>query len=236
VFNLDKTFFTKKKYLESSNFWFKNFISGFGILPFLEGIRNQISEIQLIQLIPGFYYFLLLLIFFYLIWQSSTIFVPIYKKDKKKLIGIKLIIKLKFNLIKRFSYFLLLTIFLIILISILPISLDCFNNTSEEEIFSSWTFSEVLNLEILFLLLLLFLSQTPLEFSKCLHYEVKSSYITQAWRKTFFFLVLFSGSLTPTIDGNTQLNFASCASSLFLIYADLNQKKDIHLEKEFYGN
>ena len=63
MFCLDGNFLLETFYIVSFDFYGKIFLLFFGVLLFLEGIRSQIPEIDLLQLVPGFYFFLCFIVF-----------------------------------------------------------------------------------------------------------------------------------------------------------------------------
>jgi Sec-independent protein secretion pathway component TatC len=80
------------------------------------------------------------------------------------------------------------------------------------------------------------LSQSPVEISRGILGEKKIQALPKSWRQIVFFLILSAGSLTPTIDGNTQLSFAGCTISLFGVLINLVQKRNDSQEKIIYGS
>jgi Sec-independent protein secretion pathway component TatC len=75
----------------------------------------------------------------------------------------------------------------------------------------------VITLEIVLLTILLSLCQIPIIFIVSLNNEKEISVLPEYWKTISFVIFIFSGILTPTIDGYTQLSFAFSALSLYLI-------------------
>jgi len=64
MLNLDETLYLTDSYIKQKDFYLKSFLYSFGVLLFVDILRNQVSEVNLLQLVPGFY--LILLFFFHL--------------------------------------------------------------------------------------------------------------------------------------------------------------------------
>ena len=101
--------------------------------------------------------------------------------------------------------------------SVIPLSLDSFNSYGENTLENIWSFDEVITLEIVLLTILLSLCQIPIIFIVSLNNEKEISVLPEYWKTISFVIFIFSGILTPTIDGYTQLSFAFSALSLYLI-------------------
>ena len=82
--------------------------------------------------------------------------------DFKKEYGTKTTGKISLILISKTSNFFLFSIFILALITIVPLSLDSFNYYSEEALENLWSFEEVLNLETILLFYLSLFSQIPI--------------------------------------------------------------------------
>ena len=101
--------------------------------------------------------------------------------------------------------------------SVIPLSLDSFNNYGEKTLENIWSFDEVITLEIILLIILLTLSQIPLFILIGLNNEKEKNILPEFWKPLSFIIFIVSGLLTPTIDGYTQLSFAFSSLSLYLI-------------------
>jgi len=225
MLNLDETIYFKAKYNNQNDILLKGICSFFGIFIVLDIVRGQVSEVKLLQLVPGFY-LILLFISFVSILSFSTFFSNLSKEgDNKKQYGTKTLNKLKIIIFTKFKFFLFFTVLLVILNTIIPLSLDSFNNYGEKTLENLWSLDEVLTLEIILLFLLLLLSQFPVFIISYLTSEIKIISLPEYWKLISFLIFLASGLVTPTIDGYTQLSFAFAALSLYLLIINLLQKR-----------
>jgi hypothetical protein len=55
MFNLDEPLVINNSYFVQRDLYLKAFLYSFGVIIFIEIVRSQIAEIDLLQLIPGFY-------------------------------------------------------------------------------------------------------------------------------------------------------------------------------------
>lgn len=233
MLNLDQTLNLTLKYNKKQNYERNVIFYFFAIFSFLELLRGQVPEINLLQLIPGFYLLVLFLSFLYLILLSQFwIRLPLEIENRKGF-GTKTIGKINFFILLKFSTLLFFLILIISLNTILPISLDFFNSSDEKSLENLWSFDEVLNLEIFLLVFLLFLSQIPLGIISYLNTEKNVNILPSLWKPIVLFVVIFSGFITPTIDGYTQINFALASISLYLIIINTVEKRVL---SKFLGN
>ena len=79
MLNLDETLYLTDSYIKQKDFYFKSFLYSFGVLLFVDILRNQVSEVNLLQLIPGFYLILLFFSFLFLVITSD--FIVGFSKD-----------------------------------------------------------------------------------------------------------------------------------------------------------
>jgi hypothetical protein len=225
MFSLDQNFFSEIFYLSKIDFYFKPFICFLGIFLFLEGIRNQISEIDLLQLVPGFYFFLCFILFLIFLFLSELILRIPLQIDSIQSIGTKTKNKMELNILLKLSFFLFSNLLLLIVNTILPLSLDYFNNSGEKTLENIWSLNEVILLEVIFLILLLFLSQTPLFFLINFNTKKTIKILSQFWKILILGITIAAGFFTPTLDGYTQLSFASFTLSFYLFLVNSLQKK-----------
>jgi hypothetical protein len=225
MLNLDETLSLNLYYILQRDFYWKAILYSLGVFIFVDILRAQIAEVNLLQLIPGFYLILLFLSFLFLLFSSDFIFrVPI-EFDNKKEFGTKTLTKIELFILLRFSFFFLFSILLFVLNSIIPLSLDSFNSYGEKTLENIWSFDEVLNLEIILLCLLIFLSQIPIFLISYLSTEKENQILPEFWKILSLLIFIISGFLTPTIDGYTQLSFSFFAISLYLIVINFVQKR-----------
>jgi hypothetical protein len=162
MLNLDETLYLTDSYTKQKDFYLKSFLYSFGVLIFVDILRNQVSEVNLLQLIPGFYlFFLFSTFFFFLIFSNFFVDIPSFL-DRKKIFGTKTIVKLNVSLNFLLSLLLSFFTFALSVITIVPISLDSFNSYGEKTLENIWSFDEVIGLETLLNSALFFFSQLPL--------------------------------------------------------------------------
>jgi len=111
MLNLDETLETTFTYSIQKNFFSKFFFYSLGVISFINFLREQIPEIKLIQLIPGFYILLLFTSLLYLFFASDFQSNLPSEIDFKKEYGTKTTGKISLILISKtstFFYFLFL--------------------------------------------------------------------------------------------------------------------------------
>lgn len=214
MFNIDDTLFLLSDYNKQRDLYLKIFKQLGGVLSFVEILRAQVSEINLLQLIPGFYLILLFLSLSILCFFSDYFLFSIVEKDFEKKIGTKTISKKRSLWIKNAQYFFFSTILLLVLNTVIPIGLDSFNSYDEKTLEDLWSFDEVISLEVTLLIILIFLSQCPIFVIESFTTEKDRNYLFGFGKLLGFISFLVAGILTPTIDGYTQISFAF--STLFL--------------------
>jgi hypothetical protein len=183
---------------------------------YIDGVRQQISEINLLQLVPGIYLILLFTSFILLIIWSSFISNNLYDVDYISLSGTKTLERMGSKIVLKTRILLGLLVASLTLNSVLPLSLDSFISYGENEIENLWSFDEVINLELLLLLILIILSQIPIYGFSQSNTEKSVLILPRYWKIISFIIFLASGLITPTIDGYTQFLFSFSAISLCL--------------------
>jgi Sec-independent protein secretion pathway component TatC len=88
-----------------------------------------------------------------------------------------------------------------------------------------WSFNEVLNLELILLFFLSIISQIPNIAKLNFATEKATNLLPKIWKIVILTIVIFSGFLTPTIDGYTQLSFAFSSISLYLLFLIFLKKR-----------
>lgn len=214
MFNIDDTLLLVSDYNRQKDLYLKIFKQLGTTLSFVEILRAQISEINLLQLIPGFYLILLFLSIVVLSFFSDYFLCSIIEKDTEKKVGTKTISRKRSLGIKNAQFFFFSTILVLVLNSVIPIGLDSFNNYDEKTLEDLWSFDEVISLEIALLAILIFLSQCPILVIDSFTTEKDRNYLFGFGKILGFISFLIAGILTPTIDGYTQISFAF--STLFL--------------------
>jgi len=225
MLNLDETLESIIPYLEKKNWVSKFLFCSLSVISFIELLREQVPEINLLQLIPGFYFLLLFSSLFYLFATSEFISSIPFKIDMRKADGTKTSNKIAFIISSKLTIFFLINTFLILVTNVLPLSLDSLNSYSQLSLESLWSFEEVLNLETLLATFLLLLSQSPCLVSGFLTTENDVNFLPQIWRIVVFFAVVVAGVITPTVDGFTQVNFSLAVIIFYIIIINIIEKR-----------
>ena len=195
------------------------------LMPYTKVLRYQIPESSFLQLVPSFYLTLFFICFSFLFFFSDFLFFFVKQHDLIKKFGFKSLIKIQLILLIKISFFIALNILLVLVILILPLSLESFVVYSHELLESSWSFFEVLSAQLSLSSFLLLGSQFPIIFSVFLLHEQDISLIPKIWKMLFIFTILTIAMVTPTIDWCTQLSFSFLLFFLFLYFISLLQKR-----------
>lgn len=225
MLNVEETLSVSYYYNIQKDLYIKGILYVIGAIVFLDLLRSQISEINLLQLVPG-YYLLLVLISFVLLMIISTFSFRIpFNLDNKNEFGTKTITRVNAHTRFNLSGFLFIGFLLLSLNTIIPIGLDSFDSYDQETLSNLWSFEEVLGLESILLTILLTLSQIPILVLAQLNTEKDINKLPEYWKNLSFFIFVFAGFITPTIDGYTQLNLSFSAISLYLLIIKLIEKR-----------
>lgn len=225
MLNLDETIEIQSEYLIQKDLYLKAFVYAFGVTAFLDIVRSQVAEVNLLQIIPGFYILLIFSSLFVLLFFSDFIFRLPIELDAKKEQGTKTTNRIQLTVSLKVTFCFLFTTLFIILNTIIPLSLDSFDSYGESALESLWSFEEVISLESILLFLLLFLSQFPIVITSFLTSERDLSLLQEFWKIIIFISVIVSGVVTPTLDINTQLSFVFATSVFYLIIINIIEKR-----------
>lgn len=196
-----------------------------GVILFVEFLRAQTPEIDVLQLVPGYYLILIFVSSILLVTISNYVFNFPREVELKKDIGTKTSTKMELMLIVKFGYLLVSSLIITMLVIILPISLDSFENSGDHNLESLWAFQEILGLEVVLASIVLSFSQLPNLTIFSLTSEKDIKFLPQFWQDFSFLSFVVSGVVTPTIDGYTQLSFAFSALSLYLTILTMGTKR-----------
>lgn len=233
MLNLDETLVANSDYCLQKDMYLKGSLYSICPFGFLELLRKQVPEINLIQLIPGFYLVLLFFSFLLLVFLSYLFFEIAFKLDNNRENGTKTLRRFNLKIFLKFGFLFLVSLIVLSLHTIFPLSLDSFESYEARDLETLWSFEEVLNLESVLTSVVSFLSQLPNLTLTTLRTEIESQILPAFW-KNFSFLVFFlSGIITPTIDGYTQLSFAFYAISLYFLVINMTEKR---LNLKFLGS
>lgn len=225
MLNLDETVENNNTYLVQRDLYLRGLAYSLGVVSLIDIVRGQVAEVNLLQLIPGFYLILVFIAFLFLVSFSDFCSRVPLDSDSNKSGGTKTIEKLENGILTKFSFFLFYFCLGTTLNSVIPLSLDSFNNYGEKTLENIWSFDEVITLEIILLVILLTISQIPLIILLSLSNEKEKNILPEYWKTLSFVIFIASGILTPTIDGYTQLSFAFSSLSLYLIIISILTKR-----------
>jgi len=194
---------------------------------YIDEIRQQISEINLLQLVPGIYLILLFTCFIFLIFWSNFIVNSLYDLDYISLSGTKTLERMETKVLLKIRVLLCLFVLTLTLNSVLPLSLDAFISYGESEIENLWSFDEVINLELYLLVFFVLLSQIPIYGFLESNTEKSILILPKYWKPVSFIIFLIAALITPTIDGYTQFLFSFCAIALCLFVVTSTKQRVI---------
>ena len=225
MLNLDETIYFSKYYLIQRDLYIKGVFFSIGVFVFLEIIRGQVAEINLLQLMPGLYIGLIFGCFILLMITSDLTFRFPSQTDSRKPSGTKTIFRMDTKLDGKFSFTLYSLGMFFTLNGVLPISLDSFNSYGEKTIESLWSFEELNSIETSLFITLIFIFQAPIIITAPLFPEKLSHTLFLNLRNYTFFMCIFSGVITPTVDIPTQLAFIFVGIILYFLVQMLLKKK-----------
>jgi hypothetical protein len=225
MLNLEETLSDTYTYNIQKDLYLKGILYVLGAIVFLELVRSQVTEVNLFQLVPGYYLFLVLVSFVLLIITSNLSFSIPFKLDNNSGFGTKTIGKIDSQTRFSQSFLLFVGFFGLALNLIIPIGFDTFDSYDEKTLSSLWSFEEVLGLESVLFTTLLFLSQIPLVILTQLGLERDLNQLPEYWKDLSFFIVVAAGFITPTIDGYTQIALSLAAISLYVILIAIVEKR-----------
>jgi hypothetical protein len=225
MLNLDETILINNSYVVQRDLYVRGISYACAIFIFVDLVRGQISEVNLLQLIPGLYLVLLFISFLFLVYFSDLWILVPFRLDNDKSLGTKTSNRIARYIIAKSSLSLFLGGLVIILNTVIPLSLDSFNSYGERNLENIWTFEDVIGLEITLLFILITLSQVPLIIGSIYSTEKDANRFPDVWRILSLSIFILSGILTPTIDGYTQLAFSASAVSLYLLIISFLEKR-----------
>ena len=225
MFALDDTFLSEIFYVIQTDFYMKGIVYFTGVILFFEILRSQISEVDILQLIPGIYFLLFFVSFLLLIFSSDLLFRLPIEIDNLKSYGTKVTSKVEMNILLKISFLLFFSLLIAVLNTVIPLSLDSFNSSGEKTLENTWSLDEVLSIEIILGVILIIISQIPLFFIINFNTQKVITILSQFWKILVFAITLIAGFLTPTLDGYTQISFALSSFSFYLFIVNFLQKR-----------
>lgn len=233
MLNLDESLELLDDYNTQRDLFIKCFLYSFAVIVIIDILRQQLPEINLLQLIPGYYLFLLFSTFIILVLISDFFVKLPFNIENIKSFGTKLINKFTLATSFRTGFIFLLITLISSLSTVIPISLDSFNFYGEKTLESIWSIDEVVSLESILILILSILSQLPTLLLAILAGSGSIKILQKYWRVISLSTFIISGFVTPTIDGYTQLSFSGFALSFYLLILNFSLKRSII---KFNGN
>lgn len=225
MFSLDGAFLKPTNYLEEKDIVWHALSLALGVFIVVELARSQVPEIDVLQLIPGFYLVLLFLSWIFLVFFSILLQRIPFQIDIKKSYGTKTFYRFQIGPISKASIFIAFFQILINLNIVIPTGFDSFNSYGEKTLENIWSFDDVISLEIYFLEAIFFLSQIPIVLSLDPTLEEEALDLPGIWKLIGIICFILGGVVTPTIDANTQISFAGSTFYLYLLFLSIVAKR-----------
>jgi len=226
MLNVKETRYLFFLYKKQKDFLIRTPFFLFTSIIFLESIRGYAPDVELLINTPATYVFCFLFVFLILMFFSSFLNELSLFVDAKKVRGVKRIDKLLRK--QRLKSFFLLTftgLYIIILI-ILPCSLDSITTVIAQQTNKNYlSFEQIGSIEIGLFINSLFYFQLP-SFVICPGYsEIQYDSFIYYYKEYSFVVSFLAGIITPTVDVPTQLTFI-VLGNFFYFYVILSIKKD----------
>lgn len=233
MLNLPETIITKKTYSPQRDVFIRATIYTSGAIVLVKMLRAQVCEIDLLQLVPGFYLLLMFIGYIVMIFSSQSLYELPQAVDCYLAAGTKTEVRMSFAMISKFAIVLFSLVLCMSLANLIPLSLDMFETSSDQNLIDLWSFEEVLNVEWILLLIVLTVTQAPTFIIFYLTNETDSLILPGFWQKFSFLVFVGAGMITPTVDGYTQLYFAFTGIALYLTMLNMVEKR---MTYKFLGN
>lgn len=227
MLNLPETLENYKLYLIQRDLYIKIFIFTGGVFSVIDELRAQVSEVSLLQLMPGLYVGVIFSSYLFLLLSSYFLSKLPANNDTEKIRGTKTTFRIE-SKIEFKSIFTLFSIGIYCMFqTILPISLDSFNSYGEKNIESIWSYDEFIAIETSLLTLLAMILQIPLVLTFP-NYSEKEVQLFPLYLKNYIFIVcVLAGVLTPTVDALTQIGFILVGISLYILMNSIIKKSAV---------
>ena len=225
MFSLDEAFVSTSRYLEQTDIYWRAFSLAFGVFSMVELIRNQVPEIEVLQLIPGLYLLLLFFSWVFLVFFSNLFQRIPFEVDNRKSCGTKTLDKFELGTISKASIFIAFIQILINLNTVIPIGLDSFNSYGEKTLENIWSLDDIISLESYFLVIIVILSQIPILILLNPSSEKYALTLPGVWRAIGIICFVIGGIVTPTIDIITQISFAGSTFCLYVLLISIVAKR-----------
>lgn len=224
MLNLPETLYISLPYPYQNSEFIKFIGFLIGGVVFLDFIRFQVSEITLLQLVPGIYFSLLLSSFGSFLFFSWAIIKLIRGNDWVKRGGTKLVVRVFIRQIIFFSTQYVVAAFFLLFNLIIPLSFESFSLFISATFVNFWELNEFFNLESSLGTYIYLLAQLPLLAIGPDYSAIDFSFARLFTRDYLFSLTIIAGLFSPTLDVTTQINFILMGISLYFIISSFLKK------------
>ena len=229
MLNVTETLENYKLYKSQNDFLLKIILLMVGVFSVIDEFRAQVSEVSLLQLMPGLYIGVIFSSYLFLLFSFYVFSRLPFSNDSQKIRGTKTVFRLECKIELKS----ILTLFLIgiycMFQTILPISLDSFDSYGEKNIESIWSYNEFIDIETSLLTLLAIILQIPLVITSP-NYCEKEIQLFPFYLKNYIFIVcILAGVLTPTVDALTQSGFIFVGISLYILMNSIIKKSSLRV-------
>lgn len=215
MLNLDETVASLELYKIQRDSFLEGVSNSIAVFPFLNILRAQIPEIELVQLVPGSYIVVIFCVATILAFCSHSFSYYPSEVENAKEYGTKTFLRI-INLVFTNKTLLLFTNMLFIVTKcVVPLSLDSFEDIIDGGIASYWSIVRVLNIQSALVTAIGFLSEYPVILNFLVSTENILNRLPSYLRYAIFLSFLIAGMLTPTIDAYTQVSLGSLAVILY---------------------
>ena len=196
----------------------------FASFTFLELLRSQVPEMNVLQLIPGYYYFLLFVSFVVMFGLSYLLFYIGKKIDVRKATGRKSPNKMLVIILTKLGFFITFASLLLVLNTVIPLSYDSFDISGQTMLVDVWSFQEIIGLETGLICFLILICQVPIVSIINLDTEEDGMKLPAIWKDIIVVSLLIAGVITPSFDANTQLCLATGGLIFYVLVITIVQK------------
>lgn len=225
MFNIYETFTLFKIYIAQRDTALSFFIYSGGVVIFINDIRAQLPEIEIVQLIPGLYLFVLFIGLVFLTYFAKFILNLTLFIDLRKSNGTKTLNRFQGMGIFKAGFILASLALYIMLNLVVPIGFDSLTLSGEKSVENAWTLSEIVGFELFLILVLVFISLIPIYLGNTYLTEEFALELPKYWKELSILSVAFAGIVTPTIDWYTQINFAGSTLIFYIVTIIFVQKR-----------
>jgi hypothetical protein len=225
MYSLDTTFISQQYYHIQKDLYAKGLGYALGVFAFLELLRSQVCEMNVLQLVPGFYVILLFAAFVILVNLSNLLLSISYQLDIRKAGGAKTLNRMEVLALAKLGFVIAFTGMLIAFNTLIPLGFDSFDSYGEATLENVWSFAEIIGVETILIFFLIILSQIPVFAIINFEGEEDATLLPGYWKPLSLFCFVISGVVTPTVDAYTQLSFAGAAITLYILVITIIQKR-----------